>query len=58
MTQPRALPEANSAPDLIRVPAPDLIRVPAPDLIRGLPHHPEAPDQVRGGVSHRKGATA
>jgi len=30
---------------------------PAPDLIRGLPHHPEAPDQVRGGVSHMKGAT-
>ncbi len=49
MTQPRAFPKANLAPDPIRVPA--------PDLIRGLPHHPEAPDQVRGGVSHRKGAT-
>jgi hypothetical protein len=26
-------------------------RIPAPDLIRGLPQTPEAPDQVRGGVS-------
>jgi hypothetical protein len=42
MMQAHTLPQAN----------------PAPGLTRGLPHHPEAPDQVRGGVSHTKGATA